>query len=41
MMQSGAAGVGSQAEKPVDLSTALGKEVEDVSILWAWSRLIR
>lgn len=40
-MQSGAAGVGSQAEKPAGLSAALGREVEDVSILRAWSRLIR
>lgn len=40
-MQSSAAGVGSQAGKPAGLSTALGKEVEDVSILRAWSLLIR
>ena len=40
-MQSGAAGVRSQAEKPAGLSTALGRELENVSILQAWARLIR
>jgi len=34
-MQSSAAGVGSQAEKSAGLSTALGRKVEDISILRA------
>lgn len=42
-MQSGVAAVGSQAEKPAGLSTALNREVEDVSILdlWSWPQLLR